>query len=63
MLQDLSCINFTEGSKVQKLILSSLLPRSTYKDSIEIYFLVLQVLFHFLHILEVYMNFWNYKRK
>jgi hypothetical protein len=27
------------------------------------YFIIFQVLLYFLHIFEVYLNFWNYKRK
>jgi hypothetical protein len=44
-------------------IWSSLLPRYTQKDSIEISFIFFGALLYFLHILEVYMIFWNSKRK
>jgi hypothetical protein len=44
-------------------IWSSLLSRYTKKDSNEIYFIFFRALLCFLRILEVYMNFWNSKRK
>jgi hypothetical protein len=44
-------------------IWSSLLPRYTQKDSIEISFIFFGALLYFLRILEVYMIFWNSKRK
>jgi hypothetical protein len=45
------------------MIRSILLDRYALKDSLEIYSIFFQSLLYFLHILEVYMNFWNYKRK
>jgi hypothetical protein len=54
---------FIQCNNAQMWILSSLMARSTNKDSIEIYFIFLWALFHFICILEVYTNFWNCKRK
>jgi hypothetical protein len=53
---------FIQCNSAQMWIWSSLMARSTYKDSIEIYFVFFLALFHFICILEVYMNFYNYKK-
>jgi hypothetical protein len=37
--------------------------RSIKEDSKKKYFIIFQVLLYFLHIFEIYLNFWNYKRK
>jgi hypothetical protein len=56
-------MDFIQGNTVQKWIWSSLLSRSTLKDSIEIYFIFCWILLYFLHILEIYTNIWNFKRQ
>jgi hypothetical protein len=44
-------------------IWSILIPSYTPKDSIEIGFIFFQLVLYFLRNFEIYMNFWNYKRK
>jgi hypothetical protein len=47
MLQDLGYRDFIQGNTSQKWIWSSLLPRSTLKDSIEIYFVFFDLYYIF----------------
>jgi hypothetical protein len=45
------------------MIRQILLDRYALEDSLETYIIFFQALLYFLHNLEVYMNFCNYKRK
>jgi hypothetical protein len=44
---------FLQGNNAPNAIWSSLLPRSTHKYSIEIYFLFFELLFYLIRILEL----------